>query len=158
MFREMRRENQAISREECIRLLTEETRGVVSVIGDDGYPYGTPINHYYNPDDGRLYFHGGMIGHRVDAIKAEPKVSYCVFDAGKKDEGDWAYRVNSVVVFGKASIVEDRALAMDMCLKLCRKFPCTEEYIKEEFKKDADATLVWCIDIEYMTGKRVHEA
>ena len=36
MFREMHRAKQAISREECIRLLKTETRGVLSVIGDDG--------------------------------------------------------------------------------------------------------------------------
>lgn len=36
MFREMHRAKQAISREECIRLLKIETRGVLSVIGDDG--------------------------------------------------------------------------------------------------------------------------
>ena len=158
MFREMRRENQKISEEECKKLLAEETRGVISVIGDDDYPYGTPINHYYNPEDNKLYFHGATFGHRIDAIKDNPKVSYCVFDEGKKDEGDWAYRVKSVVIFGKARIIEDRALAMDMCLQLCRKFPCTEEYIKGEFKADADKTLVYCIDIEHMTGKLVHEA
>ena len=58
MFREMHRAKQAISREECIRLLKTETRGVLSVIGDDGYPYGSPINHFYNEEDAeefRLY-------------------------------------------------------------------------------------------------------
>ena len=44
MFREMHRAKQAISREECIRLLKTEPRAVLSVIGDDGYPYGSPTN------------------------------------------------------------------------------------------------------------------
>ena len=57
MFREMLRKRNALPREECIRLLTEETRGVLSVLGDEGYPYGTPMNHFYNPDDGCIYFH-----------------------------------------------------------------------------------------------------
>ena len=46
MFRDMRRQKQAISAEDCIELLKNETRGVLSMIGDDGYPYGVPINHY----------------------------------------------------------------------------------------------------------------
>ena len=72
MFRKMRREKQAIPEEECIRILKEEKRGVLSVIGDDGYPYGTPINHYYSDEDGRIYFHGGKVGHKVDAMRAFP--------------------------------------------------------------------------------------
>ena len=50
MFRKMRRSPQALSREESIELLKSETRGVMSVQGDDGYPYGFPINHYYDEE------------------------------------------------------------------------------------------------------------
>ena len=42
MFRELVRKNKQIPAEECIVLLTKETRGVLSVNGDDGYPYGMP--------------------------------------------------------------------------------------------------------------------
>ena len=45
MFREMLRVKQQLPREECVRLLKEEKRGVLSVLGDDGYPYGMPLNH-----------------------------------------------------------------------------------------------------------------
>lgn len=48
MFRELRRKNKALSAEECIEILKTERRGVLSVTGDDGYPYGMPMNHYYN--------------------------------------------------------------------------------------------------------------
>ena len=59
MFRALARKKQQISREECIDLLTRETRGVLSVIGDGGYPYGMPMNHFYCPEDGKIYFHCG---------------------------------------------------------------------------------------------------
>ena len=90
MFREMRRKTQALSGEECARVLAEERRGVLSVLGDEGYPYGMPLNHWYDPSNGHLYFHGGKIGHRVDAVKNNDKVSYCVYDKGTPSEGDWA--------------------------------------------------------------------
>ena len=67
MFRKMRRFKQEISLEECIEILTNEKRGVLSVIGDDGYPYGIPINHYYK-NDNCIYFHGAKEGHKIDAI------------------------------------------------------------------------------------------
>ncbi|MBQ1924267.1 MAG: pyridoxamine 5'-phosphate oxidase family protein, partial [Lachnospiraceae bacterium] len=75
MFRELVRKKQALSAEECIKILKEEPRGVLSVQGDDGYPYGTPLNHWYCGDDGHLYFHSGMSGHRIDALKRCDKVS-----------------------------------------------------------------------------------
>ena len=45
MFRKMRRIKQQITEDECIRILKENPRGVLSMIGDDGYPYGIPLNH-----------------------------------------------------------------------------------------------------------------
>ena len=57
MFRELIRKHNQLSMEECIRILTQETRGVLSVHGENGYPYGTPMNHFYNEADGAIYFH-----------------------------------------------------------------------------------------------------
>ena len=56
MFREMVRKKQQLTKEEAIELLKKEPRGVLSLLGDDGYPYGVPIDHWYNPEDGKLYF------------------------------------------------------------------------------------------------------
>lgn len=155
MFRDMRRQKQAISAEDCIELLKNETRGVLSMIGDDGYPYGVPINHYY--ENGMLYFHGGKIGHRVDAVKKCDKVCYTVFDKGYLKEGDWALNVKSVIVFGRIRIVEDFDEAIELCRKLSCKFTDDESYINEEIEKCAKATLVMELDIEHLTGKLVNE-
>ena len=99
MFREMIRKNKQLSREECVKLLKTEKRGVLSVIGDGGYPYGMPMNHYYNDSDGNIYFHCGKIGHRLDSIKGDDKVSFCVCDKGYANDGEWALNVKSVIVF-----------------------------------------------------------
>ena len=45
MFREMRRKKQQLEESECVEILKNEKRGVLSVIGDDGYPYGIPMVH-----------------------------------------------------------------------------------------------------------------
>ena len=158
MFRKMRRSPQALSREEAVELLKTETRGVMSVQGDDGYPYGFPINHYYDEAANKLYFHGANFGHRVDAVKRDPKVSYCVYGGEYQVEGDWAKYVRSVIVFGKAELIEDRDEVMKWSRALCTKFPCPQEYVDMEIEKDAPRTLVIAIDIEDMNGKLVHEA
>lgn len=107
MFRELLRKKKKLPLEECIRLLETETRGVLSVLGDEGYPYGMPMNHWYEQEDGKLYFHCGKAGHRLDALKKENKVSFCVYDQGYRQEGEWALNVKSVIVFGKIEILND---------------------------------------------------
>ena len=54
MFRELVRIKQRMPMEDCIELLKNETRGVLSVLGDDDYPYGAPINHYYDEESGKI--------------------------------------------------------------------------------------------------------
>ena len=157
VFREMRRTKQEVSREDCIRLLKSETRGVLSMLGDGGYPYGVPINHYYDDETGRLYFHGGRIGHRVDAVKACDKVCYTVFDKGFLKEGDWALNVTSVIIFGRISAVTDEARAIDLCRRLSHRFTQDEAYIEDEIERCARATLVMELTVEHMTGKLVNE-
>lgn len=48
MFRPLRRIKQQLTQEECIFVLKNEVRGVLSVLGDNDYPYGLPINYWYN--------------------------------------------------------------------------------------------------------------
>ena len=158
MFRPMRRSKQALSHEEMVDLLKTETRGVMSVIGDNGYPYGYPINHYYDEETTKIYIHGANFGHRVSAVKADPKVSYCVFGGEYQKEGDWAKYVKSVIIFGKAELIEDAEEIVRISRLICSKFPCTEEYIEHEIEKDAPRTLIIAINIEDMNGKLVHEA
>gem|GEM_PF-4508397 len=43
MFRPMRRFKQQVSQEKCVEILKNEWRGVLAVLGDDGYPYTIPF-------------------------------------------------------------------------------------------------------------------
>ena len=76
MFRPMRRFKQQISEAECKEILKNEKRGVLSLLGDDGYPYGLPLSHLYSEEDGKIYFHGAKEGHKIDAIKNYDKASF----------------------------------------------------------------------------------
>ncbi|MBQ6363118.1 MAG: pyridoxamine 5'-phosphate oxidase family protein [Lachnospiraceae bacterium] len=158
MFRPMVRFKQQISEEECIRVLKEQKRGVLSMIGDDGYPYGVPINHWYCEEDGKLYFHGGLKGHRIDAIERCDKVSFCVYDEGYRKEGEWALNVNSVIVFGRIAKVTDQEKMIRICSDLTRKFTDDEAYLERELKYSLQRTSLLELTIEHMTGKLVNEA
>ena len=87
MFRTMRRFKQELTREECLAVLRSQPRGVLSLLGENGYPYGLPIDYWYNETDGKLYFHGAKEGHKIDAIRACDKASFCVHDEGHPAAG-----------------------------------------------------------------------
>ena len=158
MFRPMLRKKQQLPEEECLELLRREPRGVLSVLGDEGYPYGVPINHYYCPEDGRLYFHSGKTGHKIDAIRQMDKASFCVYDSGFRREGEWALNIRSVIVFGRIEMVEDTARIYEIARRPSRKFTDDENYIEQEIARSGPGTLMFALNIEHMTGKLVNES
>ena len=158
MFRELTRQKQRLTDEECEALLETERRGVLSVQGDDGYPYGMPMNFWYDRETGRIYFHGGKTGHKIDALKRCDKVSFCVYDGGFRREGEWALNVKSVIVFGRVRFMENDAFAMEVSRKLSLKYTTDTVYIEREIRNSGPATL--CLELipEKITGKLVNES
>lgn len=158
MFRELTRIKQKLSQEESIDLLKQQPRGVLSLIGDDGYPYGVPIDHWYNEADGKVYFHSGREGHKVDAIRRCDKASFCVYDEGVRKEGDWALHIRSVIVFGRIQVVEDHPQALELTRQLSRKYTRDEDYIQKEIDSYGHELLVFCLEPEQITGKITKES
>ena len=160
MFRTMRRFKQQISEEECIRILQKEKRGILSMHGEDGYPHGIPMNHWYNPEDGKLYFHCAKTGHKLDAIRKNDKVSYCVYDQGFRKDGDWALNIRSVVVFCRARIVDDAEddLRRRIAVGLCRKFTDDEAFLQKELVNAMPRAAFLELTPDHMTGKLVNES
>ena len=113
MFRKMRRFKQQLEQKECIEVLKSQPRGVLSILGEDGYPYGIPIDYWYCEEENRIYFHGAKEGHKIDAIKNNDKICLTTWDDGYLVEGDWAFYVSSCVVFGRAKLIEDRQVTED---------------------------------------------
>ena len=157
MFRDLLRVKQRLSDEACREVLRSETRGVLSVLGDDGYPYGLPINHFYNDEDGKIYFHSGSAGHKLDALRRCNKASLCVYDHGFRKEGDWALNVRSVIVFGRVEFIEDREQIYAIARRLSHKFTDDEGYIEYEIQKSGRRTVMFCLTPEHICGKLVNE-
>lgn len=158
MFREMARKNQQLDPAQIVELLKSEKRGVLSIHGENGYPYGVPINFWYNEENGYLYFHSGQTGHKVDALKADARVSFCVHDAGYRNAGEWALNIRSVIVFGTIHTVDDPKKAMAAFRQLSLKFTSDTDYIESEIADSAAATLCYELRPEHVTGKIVNES
>ncbi len=157
MFRPMRRFKQQLSQEDCISILKSEVRGVLSLLGDEDYPYGVPLDFYYSEEDGHIYFHGAGEGHKIDSIKKHDKASFCVMDKGTPDDESWFLHFKSVIVFGRIKIVEDHAKALDICRKLSYRFGLAPDVVEKMVEKSG--ARVTCLELipEHITGKAVKE-
>ena len=158
MFRKMRRVRQQISDDDCREILRTEKRGVLSLIGDGGYPYGIPLDHWYCEENGRIYFHGAKEGHKIDSIKKCDKASYCVYDKGYTKPGEWALNIKSVIVFGRIRLVTDKDKEREICTRLVQKFTDDEDFLEKELRNSL--ARVQCLELipEHMTGKLVNES
>ena len=156
MFREMRRFKQQVSKEECERVLRTAKRGVLSVTGDMGYPYAVPVDFLYDENDGRVYIHTSTSGHKIDSIKKDSKVCFTTWDEGYQKD-DWSFFVTSVIIMGRAELVEDKKLAYDRLRRLGLKYYPSAEEVDIEMERDFHRVGLIAVDPEHMTGKLVHE-
>ena len=105
MFREMRRKRQALTQAQCQAILEQGSCGVLALSGDDGYPYAVPLSYLYH--QGKLYFHCAKSGHKLDALRREPKASFCVVAQDQVAPLEYTTLYRSVIVFGRLRELED---------------------------------------------------
>ncbi len=152
----MRRKEQLLSQAETIAILKKGSCGVLGVSGDDEYPYAVPISYVYM--DGKLFFHGAPSGHKIDGIRRNNKVSFCVIDQDEVIQKSFTTHFRSAIVFGKARILTDdqeRRMAMEALLE---KY--SPDYIQEGQLAIARGWEKVClveITVEHMTGKPAND-
>ena len=140
MFRSMRRKARQLSAAESEQIIRDASSGVLAVYGDDGYPYAVPVSHVYT--DGKIVFHCAREGHKIDSIRRNEKVSFCV------------------IAFGRARIVEDEAGLRRIAGLIGEKF--SHDY-PEDCLKETDEVIahnrMYCVEIEvdHITGKCAKE-
>ncbi|MEA4926750.1 MAG: pyridoxamine 5'-phosphate oxidase family protein [Syntrophomonadaceae bacterium] len=151
MFKEMRRNDKQISEEAAIAILKKGMYGVLATIGEDGYPYGVPVNYVY--ENGKIYFHSSAAdGHKGANTRFCDKVCFTVTENVELLADKFNTRFESVVVFGR--IKEVPAMKQVILEGMLDKYsapyrPAGLEYIS----KAAAKTTVYEISIEAVSGK-----
>ena len=155
MFRDMRRNNQQLSQEECEAILKNATAGVLSLLGDDGYPYGVPLSHAYA--DGKLYFHGAKVGHKIDAIRNCAKASFCVIDRDDVKDTELTTYFRSVIAFGKVELLEGEEMLPAVNLLARRFFPAISQGWEARYQSSLNSMYMLVLTVEHLTGKQAVE-
>jgi uncharacterized protein len=156
MFREMRRKRQLLPEAETIAMLQSCTSGVLAVRGDDDYPYAVPLSFAH--DDGKLYFHAAVAGHKLDALERSDKASFCVIAADDVVQSTFTTHFRSVIAFGRARVVTDDAEKRRALMCLAEKYsPDYLDEAKAEIDGDWERVCVIALGIEHVTGKAAME-
>jgi len=155
MFREIRLPDRVVNDDKTIEIIKKGSYGVLSTIGEDGYPYGIPLNYtYFNKC---ICFHCAQEGHKLDNINFSNKVSFCVVTKSDVLGNEFDTDYESAIAFGKAAVITDDSEKKDIMLSVLNKY--SAEFLKagnNYMKKYWDETKVVKIIIEHLSGK-AHE-
>ena len=151
MQREMRRSDRQLAIEEAKEILTKAEYGSLATIGEDGYPYVVPVSYAF--EDSSIYIHGATEWHKLDNINFSSKVSFCVVGDTNVLPSKFSTEYESVIVFGRASIIEqeEKLHALECLIK--KYSPDFMDSGMKYIANDKHKTTVVKIDIEKITGK-----
>ncbi|HNT43091.1 MAG TPA: pyridoxamine 5'-phosphate oxidase family protein [Syntrophorhabdaceae bacterium] len=130
--------------------------GRLGTVGADGSPMIKPLSFVYL--DGDIYFHSAREGEKMDDVKRDARVcfeidlpaGYVRSDASPCRAG---YRYQSVIVKGRALVVEDRETRLRALRALMEKYQPEGGY--GPFPEDKLAlTAVVRIAIDHISGKQ----
>jgi len=143
-----------ISAEETRQLLKQANWGVLSVCGDDDFPYGVPMNYVW--DEGTVLLHcTSKKSHRLDALKRDAKICFTVVPEQKLDRDNWTTVYKSVILFGVAEILEEKEEKISAMKTFMGEL--APEKMTEAFAvcdPGSDSLLMIRIRPVYMTGKK----
>jgi uncharacterized protein len=139
-----------------IDILNTCNTGRLGTVGADGWPMVKPLNFAIFED--RIYFHCALEGEKLDDIRRDNRVCFEVdlplaYVKGTMENpcrAEYLYR--SVIVRGRAGIVEDGAERLLALESLMRKYQPDGGYGPYPEEKLA-LTCIVRIDIEHMSGK-----
>lgn len=151
MERRMRRTDRGILESAARSILEKGEFGVLSTASSDGQPYGVPISYSYSGNV--IYFHCAREGHKLENLKTNSRVSFCVVGRTEVLPDQFATKYESVIVFGKAFELADDEKHTGL-LEIVKKY--SPGFINEGLKyieNAAHKTKVYKIGIESITGK-----
>jgi nitroimidazol reductase NimA-like FMN-containing flavoprotein (pyridoxamine 5'-phosphate oxidase superfamily) len=143
-----------LSKQKCLKLLEKAVYGRLATCGNNNQPYITPLNFVFT--NGRIYFHCGFEGQKIDNINSNPRVCFEVSRHGKLYAAplakNFSMRYWSILVFGKAAQVNDEKRKLFVMNKLMKKYAPGYEYAPLSLADMKTCNLIE-ITIYEVTGK-----
>lgn len=151
-FYPMRRSAQALPEDLAWEVLCRGSFGVLAVAAKGEDPYAVPLS--YCCQDGKIFIHCAREGHKMEILRQNARVSFCVVDQDRVVPQEYTTHYRSVIAFGRARILEEGAALSDALMALCRKYcPGQDETSAREIAGAMGRVAVIEIQVERVTGK-----
>ena len=96
MNEKMRRKDRETTEEKAYEILKNGEYGILSTIGEDGYPYGVPLN--FAVEGNKIYFHcAPNSGLKLKNVEYSNKVSFCTVQNNRIDGAKLTSKYESAV-------------------------------------------------------------
>lgn len=153
----VRRKDRLLSEEKAIELLRKGEYGILSMVeesnGEAG-GYGIPFNYVWD-EKKCIYFHCAPEGYKLECLKRENKVSFCVVGHTHVISNKFTAAYESIVVRGSASIVTSDEERMKALMLILDKYsPNDKEVGRKYAEKSFHRTFILKLNIAEVSGKR----
>ena len=139
--------------ERARQLLASCEYGYLSMIADDGQPYGIPVNYVWDGQDA-LFIHSAVDGRKIRAIKAHPDVSFCIVGKVHLLPQRFSTERESVVLRGQAHLgLSDEEKRQALILLLEKLAPSNMENGRKYIEKSLHRVEIIKIDLTEFCGK-----
>ncbi|MDR3709284.1 MAG: pyridoxamine 5'-phosphate oxidase family protein [Capsulimonadaceae bacterium] len=147
----MRREDRSVTQESAVAILTGGHWGVLSLADEKGQPYGVPISYAY--EHGTIYIHCALDGRKLDCLRAQPRVSFCVVDRATTLPDRFSVDYASVIVSGDAIELTGDEKRQALSALVAKYSPGFESEGETYISRAIGKTRAFKITIESITGK-----
>ena len=105
-MREMRRQDRKIEYKEAYQILKDGEYGILSMVTTDNSAYGIPFSYVIIDDS--VYFHCALEGSKLDFIRKNNKVSFCVVGKTEVLPSKFSTKYESAIALGEIYEVNDQ--------------------------------------------------
>lgn len=149
----VRRQDRLLSEERAIELLRAAEYGTLSMIDENGLPYGIPVNYVWDEKDS-LYIHCAPEGRKLRVIAAHPEVTFSIVGNVNLQPSKFTTEYESIVLKGKARVGLSAEERMQALVLLVEKLsPDDVEIGKKYAEKSFYRTEIIRIDVTEFSGK-----
>lgn len=151
----MRRFKQQLPDAEARQILDSATNGVLSLVGDNGLPYGVPMSFVFDGAQA-IYFHCACEGRKMDCVRHSRRASFCVVAMDEVHPEEFTTYYRSVIAEGRISVVEEHEAMIAALRMLSAKYsPGVDS--THEITGSLDRVAVMRLDVETLVGKEAVE-
>ena len=149
----IRRQDRLLDEPRAKELLKTAEFGTLSMIDENGLPYGIPVNYVWDGKDS-LYIHCAPEGKKLRAIAAHPEVSFSIVGRVNLLPSKFTTEYESIVLKGTARVGLSPEERMQALVLLVEKLsPNDIEVGKKNAEKSFFRTEIIRMDVTEFSGK-----